>query len=132
LDHHLAHEDPWKRYWGVWETDQAGSATLAYEQVPTYPVVLIKQRPMPNLSRHAHRIRKVSHDNVVYLKAVFLHESSLFFVYEEMKASLAQLQGSPYVEFNETDIATVSKEVCKDTVWKIENSITYGLRYFKA
>ena len=110
-EHSLKHESPWGRYWRVWEKDQAGRGVLACENVPTYPVVFIKTREAPDLSKAINHLKKAGHGNVVQLKEFMLADACIFFVYEAMKVSIAQIRGSPYVEFNEADIATVCKEV---------------------
>lgn len=107
----LSHENPWKRYRGVWEKEQAGVGVVAYENVLTFPVVFIKQKHNLSSKEQLESLKEVRHNNIVHLKQVFLSDASIFFVYEAMRMSLAQLRGSPYVSFNEPDIATVCKEV---------------------
>ncbi|PGH19275.1 serine/threonine protein kinase [Polytolypa hystricis UAMH7299] len=107
----LLNENPWRRYWGVWEKDQAGTGILAYENVKSFPVVFITEREPPKLKVQLLRLKEISHANIVHLKQAYLSDKSIFFVYESMQASLAQLEGTPYVSFNEADIATVCKEL---------------------
>ncbi|KAK2797624.1 hypothetical protein FQN50_009137 [Emmonsiellopsis sp. PD_5] len=103
----LSHEDPWKQYWGVWERDRAGTGILAYKNVESFPFVFIKKRPFPGPNGCLQHLKAISHANIVHLREAFVSGESVYFVYDAMRVSLSQLHGSPYVSFNEADIATV-------------------------
>lgn len=109
----FSYENPWKRYWGVWERNQAGLGILAYENIKLFPVVFIKKVEFFRLNHQFDDLKEVSHTNIISLKEGFIYNTEMFLVYEPARTSLADLHGSPYASFNEADIAAVCTEVCK-------------------
>ncbi|OAX78363.1 hypothetical protein ACJ72_07333 [Emergomyces africanus] len=77
----------------------------------SFLVVFIKKRSFQSSEEQLQCLKAVSHANITHLRKVFISGESIYFVYEAMCTSLAQLHGSPHTRFNEADIATVCKKV---------------------
>jgi hypothetical protein len=102
---------PWTEYHSLLNDDEAGPATIAHEHDLTFAVVAIKERAIKDESLVA-RLLRVQHGNVVHLLRAFLHNSTLFLVYESVAVSLTEIQSCPYGPLKEFEIATICQEVC--------------------
>lgn len=102
--------DPWEEYYAVLDEDQAGDITVAYKKEIKHPIVAIRR--IANARKED--LKKVSrscHENIVSLHKVHFQKEALYFVYESMDVSLAEIQSTPYGKLAEYHIATICKEV---------------------
>ena len=102
--------NPWESYYPILDENQAGRVTIAHKNDPKHPIVVIKQRACAEEAR-LKKIFRSDHKNVVLLIETYYYNQNLYFVYESMDVSLAEIQSTPYGIFEEFHIATVCKEV---------------------
>ena len=108
---------PWSDYYAVLKEHQAGKIIVAYENKIHHQIVVIRERP----SRDGQKLRKLkqcSHTNVVELKGTFQTSTSIFFVYEWIDVSIAEVQSAPCGKFPSYQIAAICKEVNGKTIAK--------------
>ncbi|KAL6716966.1 hypothetical protein ACLMJK_004879 [Lecanora helva] len=102
--------NPWLRYHAILEEAQGDWVTIANAKEPKHPIVVIKRRACPS-DDVRQKIIGISHENIVALYEAYLYEGNLYFAYELMDVSLAEMQSTPYGILAEFHIATICKEV---------------------
>lgn len=117
--------DPWKLYHKSFKIDQAGSGYVVHRNDESFREGIIKvvKAPRSELSK----IMTDPHTNFVHLHEVFYHDGQIFFFYEMMDVSLAQIFSSPLGRLQLYEVAAFSKEILLG-VHHIHNSlkITHG------
>ena len=99
--------NPWERYFAILEEEQA---TVAYRKEPKHPIVAIKHQARPS-GDTPKKIITLSHENIVTSFEAYLYDGNLYFIYDLMDVSLAEIQSTPYGTFEEYHIATICREV---------------------
>jgi len=102
--------NPWKEYYAILREEQAGNVTLAHKQELEHPIVVVKQQRCTN-STSVKGVAPCSHENVVSLLEIFYDEDVVFFIYECMDVSLAEIQSTRYGNLASYQIAAVCREV---------------------
>ncbi|KAL8855255.1 MAG: hypothetical protein Q9178_008092, partial [Gyalolechia marmorata] len=100
---------PWSNYYAVMKEDQAGEVTIAYENEIHHQIVVIREYRHDNKNQ-AKQLSKGGHSNIVELKEIFRTQSVLFFVYEWIDVSIAEVQSAPCGKFASYQIAAICKE----------------------
>lgn len=104
------HASPWKEYYIILKESQAGEVTIAYRQEPGHQIVAIRElKPAPDDALK--NLRPISHTNVVAFQCAYLYDNVLYFVYEYMDVSLAEIQSTPCGKFASFQIAAICKDV---------------------
>ena len=100
---------PWDRYQPILIENQAGTATLAHGNNPSFPIVAIKCRKCsPEELRHVTQCR---HENITAFTETYHHDDQIYFIYECVMMSLAEVQSTPCNDFAPYEIAAVSKAI---------------------
>ncbi len=104
--------DPWHgdEYQAILKEGQGGGITIAHRQALSHPIIAVKEHACSDSQRIKNLVR-FSHKNIVSLHEVYIHNERLYFIYECMDVSLAEIQATPYGEFAAFQIATICKEV---------------------
>ncbi len=102
--------DPWKRYFRILTEENNGPATIAYQQVDDFPIVAIRRHPRSDHDTTKHIVRS-SHKNVLNLQECFVSTDYLYFVYEYVDLSLADIQATPYGALEAYHIAVICQKV---------------------
>ena len=90
--------------------DQAGEVTIAYKNAIYYQIIVIREYRY-NSNNKAKKLSNCGYSNIVDLKEVFRTQNKLFFVYEWIDVSIAEVQSAPYGKFVLYQIAAICKEV---------------------
>ena len=101
---------PWKKYRATMVEGEDGATILAQTQDQKQEVVIIKQSTCQDETT-LRRLTQYGHENLVKLYETYLDRSILFFVYERMEVSLAEMSDTPAGPFEESQIATICVEV---------------------
>ena len=107
---HWKDGSPWSDYYAVMKEDQAGEVTIAYKNAIHHQIVVIREY-RHNSNNEAKKLSNCGHSNIVDLKEVFRTQDVLFFVYEWIDVSIAEVQSAPYGKFASYQIAAICKEV---------------------
>ena len=102
--------DPWKRYFRILTEENNGPATIAYQQVDDFPIVAIRRHARNDQGTTKYIVRS-SHENVVNLQECFVSTDCLYFVYEYIEISLAEIQAMPYGALEAYHIAVICQKV---------------------
>jgi len=104
--------DPWhgNEYQAILKESQDGGITIAHRQALIHPIIAVKEHACSD-SQGIKNFVRCSHKNIMSLHEVYVHDERLYFIYECMDVSLAEIQATPYGEFAAFQIATICKEV---------------------
>lgn len=103
-------DTPWKDYKSVLIENQVESIILAQKSTLSHTMIEIKIRQAEQKKCLKH-LESFSHFNIVNLKEAFLADNEMYFVYEWMDVSLADIQCTLSGRLIFYQIATVCKEV---------------------
>jgi serine/threonine protein kinase len=104
-----AEEDPWKRYKSILKLHQAGSATLVHRNSSSFQeYILMETKGEKELLS---KIQKASHKNIVGFYEALYDRGTLFFIYEVMEVSLAQVFATPQGCLRPYEVAAFSTEI---------------------
>ena len=101
---------PWPDYHAVLSEDQAGKVIIAYENKIQHQVVVVREHSS-SMTLKADRMKNCAHPNIIDIKGAFHDHTSIFFVYEWIDVSVAEVQAAPCGKFASYQIAAVCKEV---------------------
>ena len=123
---------PWQKYHAIIRDDQAGEVTVAHGQKPEHPIIAVKQQKCQD-GDAIKRLCSSSHENIVSLYEAYHEGEAVFFVYECMDVSLAEIQSTSHGNLLSFQIAAVCREVCQYLVDVPLPGITNMIhRFFKA
>lgn len=101
---------PWENYYVILKENQAGEVTIAYRQEPGRQIVAVRElKPAPDNALE--NLRPISHTNVVTFQCAYLNNNMLYFVYDYMDVSLAEIQSTPCGKFASFQIAAICKDL---------------------
>ncbi len=104
---------PWSEYYAILTEDQDGKVTIAHDHKIHHRIVAIRQQPVQESQRLKQPIR-CAHINLVELTGIFQDESSIYFAYEWIDVSVAEVQSAPCGKFASYHIAAICKEVSSE------------------
>jgi serine/threonine protein kinase len=89
--------------------NQAGPGWIVHTKNATFSEAIMKQveSPKDELSK----IISSPHDNLVPLQEVIYHEGTVYFIYDIMDVSLAQVFGSPLGRLQLFEVAAFTREI---------------------
>jgi len=90
--------------------EQAGPFILAYRKDHTPNLVAVKERALFEVERLA-QVPSLRHDNVAALHHIYYCDGVAFFLYEEFKLTLLDIQKAPGLLITETEIAAILSQV---------------------
>jgi serine/threonine protein kinase len=103
-------EDPWKRYRKVLQFDQAGPALLVHRNDDSFREFIVKEVKVHN-KEWLSRVRDASHKNIVRLHEALYNDGAVFFFYEVMEVSLAQVFATPLGRLRHYEVAAFCFEL---------------------
>ena len=103
-------ENPWDRYRPYMKLQQAGPAKAAYLKDGSFDEMAVKEMKVPNKNLLS-QIKSTGHKNIVKLHEAMYYEGSIYFFYEVMDVSLAQVFGTPLGRLLHFEVAAFCKEV---------------------
>ena len=105
-------DDPSKHYRPFQKRELGGQAIISYGESSKCKLVAIKKHASKPTDSCIHRLKEVSHGNIVKLYEVFLYQGSLFSIYEYdyFEVTLSEVNSVP-VMLEEHHIAVICHEV---------------------
>ncbi|KAL2049561.1 hypothetical protein ABVK25_010140 [Lepraria finkii] len=104
--------DPWQECYAILKEDQGGQVTIAHKQEVEHPMIAIRETKIAK-SSCVESLAGCLHENIVSLFGAYIDNETIFFVYECMDVTLAEIQSTPYGGLASYQIAVVCKEVLK-------------------
>ena len=117
----LQNESPWLKYREILNEDQAGPCVIAHKNDSKFTAVVIKQRPIMQLSRNQIMLVPVKHPNIISLEEAFISQD-LYLIYEHLcvDVTLREIRASPSIAFRDYELAAICKEVSfKDLLYSL-------------
>jgi hypothetical protein len=102
--------NPWEEYYAILKEDQGGQVTITYKQEFQHPIIAIKQTKITKNSC-VKSLTGCLHENIVSLQSAYIDNNVVFFVYECMDVTLAEIQSTPFGSLALYQITAVYKEV---------------------
>lgn len=99
---------------------------LAYRKDHTYKLVTVKERRLPEVGGLV-RMARLHHDNVALLHEVYHCSGVAYFLYEDIKLTLLDIQRGPGLSLAETEIAAILSQVSLYSNDRSREAETYGL-----
>ena len=103
---------PWQKYHAIIRDDQAGEVTVAHGQKPKHPIIAVKEQKCRD-GDAIKRLCSCSHENIISLYEAYHEGEAVFFIYECMDVSLAEIQSTSHGNLLSFQIAAVCREVCQ-------------------
>lgn len=88
------------------DDDEGGNAAIAFKKHVSHHIVAIKCKSVDE-SWNLRKLYTIDHRNIVTLIEAFLWENNLYFVYESIGLSLADILQCPYGLLAEHEIAAI-------------------------
>ena len=106
--------NPWQenRYLGIIKETQESEVIIAHKQEPEHPIVSVREHECSN-EAVIKKIAQCSHENIVHIHEVFVDQNRVFFMYERMDVSIAEVQAGPYGHLQSYQIAAICQKVSK-------------------
>ena len=101
---------PWSYCRAILGEVHDGSVTLAHSKDRRHEIYAIRQQKCADTSS-IKRLTRFQHDNLVTLHMTYLDDNSLYFLYEPMDVSLAEIQSTPLGALESSHLAAVCIEV---------------------
>ena len=99
---------PWTKYYAIYEED-GGKTIIAHKKELGHDVVAVKTTKCPAGNGFT-GLKPCIHPNIVALHEIYADRDSLFFVYEQMDVTIAEVQATPVGNFEPYQIAAVCHE----------------------
>jgi Protein kinase domain len=117
---------PWREYFPILPEEQAGPVTVAHKICKDFTVHAIKERRLDTLNQPS-ALFKITHPQLVHLRAAYTKHPLLYLVYESMEVSLEDIESCPHGPLKEFEIATICREVILGLQYiHTELHISYG------
>ena len=108
-DRFLNKSSPWDQYYAIFE-DFRTYNIIAHSKKEAHDIVAIKEKKRPSGDAFT-GLKRCIHPNIVALYYVYFDKESLFFIYEHVNITIAEIQSSPVGGFASYEIAAVCYEV---------------------
>jgi serine/threonine protein kinase len=101
--------NPWERYQKSFKINQAGSGFIVHANDETFREGVLKA--VKTSKGELSKVINSPHRNLVHLHEALYHDAHIFFLYEVMDISLAQIFSSPLGRLQLFEVAAFSKEI---------------------
>jgi Serine/threonine protein kinase len=102
--------DPWQHYQKIYRSDQGGRGFVVHTKDNTFSDFFAKEVKV-HTKEWLSRITLASHKNIVFLKETLYSNGALYFFYELMDVSLAQVFATPFGRLKAYEVAAFCHEI---------------------
>lgn len=113
--------NPWDQYQEIFKMKQAGPARFVHSKDDTFSEMIIKEKTVHSKAWLT-KLSAISHKNIVPLREVLYHNSTIYFVYEVLDVSLAQVFATPLGRLEAYEVAAFCHEILEG-IEHIHNSL---------
>lgn len=102
--------NPWDRYQEIFKMKQAGPGHFVHSKDDTFSEMIVKEVKVHSQTWLS-RLSASSHKNIVHLREALYHNSAIYFVYEVLDVSLAQVFATPLGRLKAYEVAAFCYEI---------------------
>lgn len=117
--------NPWDQYQEIFKMKQAGPGHFVHSKDNTFLEMIVKEVKVHSQSWLS-RLSASSHKNIVHLREALYHNSTIYFVYEVLDVSLAQVFATPLDRLRAYEVAAFCYEILAGIKYIHDLNVVHG------